>query len=196
MLSKIVFASKNKGKISEVKQLFSNINIEILPVPDKFEAVENGQTFLDNAIIKAVEAAKLTKKFALADDSGLIVDALGGLPGVHSSRYAEGTDGDRITKLLKEMETIEEGKRQARFICSMVLVTPDAEILHSTSGICEGNIISKCKGLGGFGFDPVFFLPELNMTMAEIPMETKNTISHRSKALKQMLNWIDKNKNL
>lgn len=193
MLDKIVFASKNKGKIREIKQLFSNINVDVLPAPEDFDVIEDGKTFLDNAIIKAKKAAALTNSVALADDSGLIVDALNGEPGVQSARYAD-TDKARIDRLLKALKEVPEGSRQARFICSMVLVAPDSELLHSTLGVCEGNIIFEPRGSDGFGFDPIFFVPEINLTMAEIPLEKKNTISHRSKALRQMLLWIENNK--
>jgi XTP/dITP diphosphohydrolase len=192
MLDNIVFASKNTGKIREVKQLFSGINVKILPAPETFDPVEDGKTFMENAIIKANEAARLTGKTSLADDSGLIVDALDGAPGVHSSRYAD-TDCARINKLLEAMKTIPQGERQARFFCSMVLIAPEGDILFSTSGVCEGEIIHEPRGNDGFGFDPVFFLKDKNLTMAEIPLEEKNTLSHRAKALRQMLDWITKN---
>lgn len=192
MLDKIVFASKNKGKIREVKQLFSNLNIEILAVSDNFDVVEDGETFLDNAIIKAKEASRLLGYVALADDSGLVVDALDGAPGVHSSRYADG-DLNRINKLLDAMKNVDESDRQARFVCSMALVNQDGELMHSTSGICEGEICYNPVGDDGFGYDPVFLVSDIGLTMAQIPLEKKNAISHRAKALRQMLNWIDKN---
>lgn len=192
MLDKIVFASKNKGKIREVKQLFSNINVEVLQVPEDFDVIENGETFLDNALIKAKKAVDLTRQIALADDSGLMVDALNGEPGVHSSRYAD-TDIARITKLLKALEGMPCDKRTARFVCSLVLVSPKGEVLHSTSGVCEGKIIFEPRGSDGFGFDPVFLVPELNLTMAQIPLEQKNTLSHRARAFNQMLKWISVN---
>jgi len=195
MYDKIVFASKNKGKIREVKQLFSSIGIDVLPPPEDFEVVEDGNTFLQNAFKKAKEAAMLTKSIALADDSGLIVDALNGEPGIHSSRYAK-DDKTRINKLLQELKDVPKEKRQARFVCAMVLVDKEGTLLHSTEGICEGEIIFESRGNDGFGFDPVFYLPALNFTMAEIPLEIKNNISHRAKAFKQMLNWISANKNL
>jgi XTP/dITP diphosphohydrolase len=192
MLKRIVFASTNKGKIREVKQLFSNISVEVVPVPEPFEVIEDGATFLDNALIKARNAASLMNEVALADDSGLMVDALDGKPGVHSSRYAEG-DSAKINKLLNALNNVPEEKRSARFICSMVLVSPSGEILYSTSGVCEGKIIFEPKGSDGFGFDPVFLVPELNLTMAQIPLEKKNTLSHRARALRQMLDWISDN---
>jgi len=195
MYDKIVFASKNKGKIREVKQLFSSIGIDVLPPPEDFEVVEDGNTFLQNAFKKAKEAAMLTKSIALADDSGLIVDALNGEPGIHSSRYAK-DDKTRINKLLQELKDVPKEKRQARFVCAMVLVDKEGTLLHSTEGFCEGEIIFESRGNDGFGFDPVFYLPALNFTMAEIPLEIKNNISHRAKAFKQMLNWISANKNL
>ncbi|MEW5822417.1 MAG: RdgB/HAM1 family non-canonical purine NTP pyrophosphatase [Cyanobacteriota bacterium] len=192
MLDKIVFASKNKGKIREVKQLFSNINVEVLQVPEDFDVIENGETFLDNALIKAKKAVGLTRQVSLADDSGLMVDALNGEPGVHSSRYAD-TDIARISKLLKALEGIPCDKRTARFVCSLVLVSTKGEVLHSTSGVCEGTIIFEPRGSDGFGFDPVFLVPELNLTMAQIPLEQKNTLSHRARAFNQMLKWISVN---
>lgn len=195
MYNKVVFASKNKGKIREVKQLFSSIGIEILTVPDDFEVIENGETFLENAVKKAKEAVKVTNTIALADDSGLMVDALNGEPGIHSSRYAD-NDTNRINKLLQALNNVPKEKRQARFICSMALVDKNGSLLHSTEGVCEGEIIFEPRGNDGFGFDPVFFLPELKLTMAEIPLEKKNTISHRSRAFSQMLQWIKANKNL
>ncbi|MGD9579826.1 MAG: RdgB/HAM1 family non-canonical purine NTP pyrophosphatase [Vampirovibrionia bacterium] len=192
MIDKIVFASKNKGKIREVNQLFSNLGIEILQVPEEFDVVENGKTFLDNAIIKAKAATRLCNCIALADDSGLVVDALNGEPGVHSSRYADG-DQNRIAKLLNAMKNVEKGYRQARFICSMALVKPGGELIHSTMGVCEGEIDFEPQGNDGFGYDPIFYVTELGMTMAQIPLEKKNTISHRAKAFKQMFKWVEKN---
>jgi XTP/dITP diphosphohydrolase len=192
MLESIVFASKNKGKIREVKQLFAGINVEILPVPDIFDPLENGETFLDNAKIKAIEAVKLTQQAALADDSGLVVDALDGAPGVHSSRYAE-NDSARIHKLLDAMKNVADDKRTARFVCAMALVDQKGTVLHMTSGVCEGLIIHEPRGSDGFGFDPIFFVSEKNCTLAQIPLEEKNTLSHRAKALKKMLDWIHKN---
>lgn len=195
MFNKVVFASGNKGKIRELKQLFSSLGIEILPVPEDFEVVEDGKTFLENAVKKATEAAKVTNAIALADDSGLMVDALNGEPGIHSSRYAD-NDNNRINKLLQALKNVPKDKRQARFICSMALVDKNGNLLHSTEGVCEGEIIFELRGTDGFGFDPVFYLPALNLTMAEIPLEIKNTISHRSKAFAQMLQWIGTNRNL
>lgn len=192
MYDKIVFASKNKGKIREVKQLFSSISIEVLPVSEDFDPIEDGETFLDNALIKAKEAALATGIVALADDSGLMVDALDGAPGVHSSRYAE-NDKARINKLLQALENVQDDLRGARFVCSMALVSPAGHLLHSTSGVCEGRIIYQPQGTDGFGYDPVFFLSELGLTMAQIPLEKKNTVSHRSKALRQMLEWLSNN---
>lgn len=189
MFDKIVFASKNKGKIREVKHLFSNINVDILSVPEDFDVIEDGETFLDNAIIKAKKAAELTSNIALADDSGLIVDALDGAPGVHSSRYAD-SDQSRINKLLAALVDIPEGNRQARFVCSMALISPVGKLIYSTSGVCEGDIIFEPRGNDGFGFDPVFLLKGSNLTMAEIPIDEKNKISHRSRALRQMLELI------
>lgn len=189
MINKLVFASKNKGKIREVEHLLSTIGIQISTVPDDFDVIENGKTFLENAIIKATEAAKVTCCDALADDSGLIVDALDGRPGVLSSRYAE-NDTARINKILHEMSDVPDEKRSARFVCAIALVSPEGKPLFSAQGKCEGTIIKTPKGSDGFGYDPIFLVKQLGCTMAEIPLDIKNSISHRAVALNKLLSWL------
>lgn len=188
-LTKVVFATKNKHKVSEVRELLKGTDIEIVEVEGEFNPEETGETFEENAYIKAFEAARMMNMPALADDSGLVVDAIGGRPGVFSSRYEE-TDEKRINKLLHELENVAEPDRTARFVCAMVVVSPDGEKLFSTTGVCEGEIAFSPSGEMGFGYDPVFYFREKDVTMAELPMEEKNEISHRGKALRKTVEWL------
>ncbi len=188
-ITKLVFATKNKNKLEEVKHLLAGTGIEILGVEGEFDPEETGETFKENALIKARSAAELMHMPAIADDSGLIVDALDGRPGLYSSRY-EKTDEKRINKLLGELENVKQGERAARFMCAVVIVSETGEVLFSTQQACEGEINFSPSGEHGFGYDPVFYLPEKNATMAELTMEEKNRISHRSKAFKKALEWL------
>jgi XTP/dITP diphosphohydrolase len=188
-LTRIVFATKNAHKVSEVRELLGGSGIEIVEIEGKFEPEETGETFEENACIKAFEAAKMMNMPALADDSGLMVDALGGRPGVYSSRY-ETTDEKRINKLLHELENVAQPDRTARFVCAMAVVAPDGEKLFSTTGVCEGEIAFSPSGSEGFGYDPVFYFREKDATMAELPMEEKNAISHRGRALRKTVEWL------
>lgn len=196
---KIVIASKNKGKIKEIKTYRDNAyGIEWLTFKDfkDFPDVkETGESFLDNAIIKAKALAKHTGKTALADDSGLIVDALDGMPGVRSSRYAgtDATDKENRDKLLNALTGInDESKRTARFICSMILWDPDDGLVFKTDGICEGKITFNEKGTGGFGYDSIFKPSGYDKTMAELDNSEKNRISHRGIALAYFYDFIVK----
>lgn len=185
----LVFATKNKNKLAEISEDLLTAGISVLGVDDEFDPEETGDTFKENAYIKAYEAAKIMNIPALGDDSGLVADALDGRPGVYSSRYAE-NDEKRIKKLLEELKNIPQDKRTARFVCAMALVNPQGETLFSCEGTCEGIIIDSPKGTNGFGYDPVFFIPEKNTTMAEITVEEKNTVSHRGKALQKVIEWL------
>ncbi|MBU1903751.1 MAG: RdgB/HAM1 family non-canonical purine NTP pyrophosphatase, partial [Proteobacteria bacterium] len=149
--------------------------------------IEDGQTFLENARIKARTVAQATGKWALGDDSGLVVAALNGEPGINSARYA-GKQGDHAAnneKLLAEMKDVPQDKRQAYFTCTMVLISPDGKEWDIEEK-CHGEIAYDYQGNQGFGFDPLFYLPEYQKTMAELPMSEKNKISHRGKALRHM----------
>ena len=188
-INKLVFATKNKNKLAEVTDSLKETGVSLCGIEGDFDPEETGSTFEENAYIKAFEAAKLMNTPAFGDDSGLVVDALDGRPGVYSSRYAE-NDLKRIEKLLEELKNVPQEKRTARFICVMVVVNPDGEILYSCQGTCEGIIIDSPKGTKGFGYDPVFFIPEKNSTMAELTMDEKNTVSHRGKALKKIIEWL------
>ena len=186
---KLVFGTKNKNKLLEVRSLLKGSDIEVVEIEGDFDPEETGATFEENSYIKAFEAAKMMEVPALADDSGLVVDALDGRPGVYSSRY-EKTDEGRINKLLEEMENVVQKDRTARFICSMALVAPNGEKLFSTTQTCEGEIVFSPSGQDGFGYDPVFYLPQKNVTMAELPIEEKNKISHRGKAFVKIVEWL------
>jgi len=188
-INKLVFATKNNNKLAEVINALKDTGISVIGVEGAFNPEETGETFEENARIKACEAAKKMNMPAFGDDSGLVVDALDGRPGVYSSRYAE-NDQKRIKKLLDELKDTPLEKRAARFICAMVVVDSDGEVLYSCQGICEGIIIDSPKGEQGFGYDPTFFIPEKNATMAELSMDEKNTVSHRGKALKKIIEWL------
>lgn len=166
--------------------------MNFVKVKEGFDPVEDGKTFAENSAIKATEASKLMNSYALADDAGLCVEALEGRPGIYSARYAD-TQPEKIAKLLGELKNVPSEQRTAKFVCSMVLTNPDGNILHKTEGLCEGEIAFEPYGCGGFGYDPIFLVKGLNKTMAEISADEKNSLSHRSRALLPMLDWIKNN---
>ena len=186
----LVLATQNQGKIQEIEKALDLPLLEIQSLrdfPDLPEVVEDGRTFLENAFKKAQACAQATGRPALADDSGLEVDCLNGAPGIYSARFsgAEATDEANNRKLLSLLEGIPEERRTARFVCRMVLYFPEGRWIQ-TEGYCPGIIASEPQGEHGFGYDPIFYLPELNKTMAEIPLEEKNRISHRAQALQKI----------
>jgi len=193
----IVIASKNTGKINEIKSFCTDLeNIKWLTFKDfkDFPDInEEGNSFLENARIKARDISLYTGKIALADDSGLEVDFLEGRPGVRSSRYSgeNSTDKQNRDRLLEEMKEVKElSRRTARFVCYMVLYDPEKGVLFETRGICEGFIGFKEKGSGGFGYDCIFIPSGYNKTMAQLTQAEKNNISHRGKALRAMYEFI------
>jgi XTP/dITP diphosphohydrolase len=182
----IVIASKNKGKIREIRQIYADLPIAIVEHPDLPEVVEDGDSFSANARKKAVEIARHTGKWALADDSGLEVDALKGAPGIHSARWSGGGDEANNDKLLAELRGIPAPARTARYRAVVVVATPDGRVVAEADGRCEGLIGFERKGTGGFGYDPYFVVPQFGKTMAELPAETKHSISHRGEALRRL----------
>ena len=181
---KFVLASHNKKKLRELGDILGALGIEIVPLPeDAPEPEETGDTFEANAQIKARAAAEFTGLPAIADDSGLCVDALNGAPGVYSARYSGGGDDENNAKLLRELENVPEDARTARFVCVIACVLPDGEIF-TVRGACEGVIAWELCGDGGFGYDPLFFVPEHGCTFGMLPASVKNQISHRARALK------------
>ncbi|MGE5328029.1 MAG: XTP/dITP diphosphatase [Deltaproteobacteria bacterium] len=188
-MRKIVAATKNKGKILEIKQILKELDVEVVSMLEEgidIDIIEDGQTFEENALIKARAVKKHTDGIVLADDSGLVVDILNGEPGVYSSRFAGESSNDQRNnaKLLAMMEGVEENKRTARFVCVIALILPDDTEFY-VRGECEGLIEFSPKGNNGFGYDPLFLIPEYGQTMAELGTDIKNKISHRSKALEK-----------
>lgn len=178
-----VLASHNRKKLAELRDILSMLSISVQPLPEHApEPVEDGDSFEANALIKARAACHLTGKPALADDSGLCVDALDGAPGVYSARYCAGTDTDRTQFLLRNMEVVPDGQRTARFVSAIACVFPDGTEF-TVRGTCEGVIARSMLGVGGFGYDPVFYVPEYDCTFGELSQEVKNQISHRARAL-------------
>ena len=182
----VVVATRNVGKLKEIHAILgSELDLKSLfdfeDVPD---VVENGDTFETNASQKALTASRATGCVALADDSGLQVDALSGEPGVHSARFAgdHASDTENNAKLLRLMEGLPKEKRTARFRCVVAVSTPEGTV-RTAAGECEGRILEAPKGKGGFGYDPLFWVPDLGKTLAEVPLEKKNQISHRSRAV-------------
>jgi len=188
-MKKIVLATQNKNKLKEMQAIFKDFDIEIVSPPADFDPIEDGKTFFDNSLIKAKAASQLLNLPALADDSGLQIEALDGEPGVYSARWAD-TNDERISKAISSLQGVQN--RNAQFICTMTLTDAEGELLHTTTGICKGEILEEQKGSNGFGYDPIFWIPSLEKTMAELNMDEKNQISHRSIALKAILEYLDK----
>ena len=191
----IVFASNNQGKVREVRAMLENTDIKIHSLADldlHIDVVEDGHSFIENALIKATTIAGLIRRPVLADDSGLEVDALTGAPGIYSARYGGPglKDPERLALLLSELSEVPENKRTARFVCVMALVFPDGSNL-TARGVCEGSITQKAEGNGGFGYDPAFCPRGYQETFGVLPAETKNRISHRSQALLKMKKLLD-----
>ncbi|HEV2111191.1 MAG TPA: RdgB/HAM1 family non-canonical purine NTP pyrophosphatase [Gammaproteobacteria bacterium] len=189
---KIVLATGNAGKVRELATMLQGLDIEILPQSALLvrEAEETGLSFIENAILKARNAAEQTKLPAIADDSGLEVDALGGQPGIHSARYAGPQGGDKanLEKLLKAMQDLPELARSARFRCVIVYLKHAADPAPFVAeGVWEGSILPAPRGSNGFGYDPVFLVPERGCSSAELPPEEKNRLSHRGQALAKLI---------
>jgi XTP/dITP diphosphohydrolase len=187
---KLLFATRNRGKLAELRQLTAELQLEVLSLDDVEvpEVDETGTTFAENAELKARAVCKATGLPCLADDSGLEVDALDGQPGVHSARYAGpgASDRDRIDKLLRALQDLPDQRRTARFRCVIAyVVTPDAPAVFA-KGSVEGRILHAPSGDGGFGYDPVFYVETLGCTFAEARPEQKNQLSHRGIAMREM----------
>lgn len=192
---KIALGTSNPHKLEEINDMIQEVHpdsVEFVLVEGEFDPIENGKTFEENSYIKAAEAAKIMGIHALADDTGLCVDALDGRPGIYSARYAP-DQKSKISKLLNEMKDVEQKNRKAHFVCTMTLVAPNGEKLFSNTGRIDGYIDTKPSGEHGFGYDPLFFIPDLNKTMAEMTLKEKNTLSHRARALRPMIEWIKSN---
>ncbi len=195
--SRIVLASNNAGKVREINQLLTSQHLQVVPQKafDIPEAEETGLSFVENAILKARHAAQLSGLPAIADDSGIEVDALNGAPGIYSARFAGAgaSDQENLQKLLQDLQGVPEAQRSARFRCLMVYMRhandPTPTICQGT---WEGYILSEPRGENGFGYDPVFFVPTHNCSAAELSAEVKNSLSHRGQALQKMLKELNK----
>ena len=190
----LVVATRNAGKLKEIRRLLESRGIRVRGIeefPGAPDVVEDGETFAENAIKKAEAVAQFTSMPCLADDSGLVVDALQGRPGVHSARFsgAEADDQSNNRKLLYEMAAVPEIRRQASFCCVMALCMP-GQSPRLFQGRVNGAILERQQGAGGFGYDPLFWLPGYNCTMAELPLDTKNQVSHRGQALRQLVDFL------
>lgn len=188
-MKQVVIATKNKGKAKDFEAIFAPLGYEVLTLFDvapDMEIEETGTTFEENAILKAEAVAKRLNTFVIADDSGLQIDALNGEPGVYSARYAGDHDDEaNIIKALKNLEDVPEEKRTARFCCCLAITGP----VHKTEtvfGTCEGVILTEKRGDNGFGYDPIFYVPSMERTMAQMTAEEKGSISHRGNAIRKL----------
>jgi len=180
----LVIASGNAGKVREFGALLADLGLHTQPQPEGLEVDETGTSFAANARLKAQAVARATGQWALADDSGLSVDALGGAPGVHSARYAN-SDAARIARLLQELTAagaLSPSARGARFSAALALANPSGDIMLEVEGHCPGQILEAPRGEGGFGYDPVFFVPEAGLSFAEMPRALKAELGHRGRA--------------
>jgi XTP/dITP diphosphohydrolase len=183
---RLIVATSNPGKLKEIQAYLTDPELgwELVLKPAELEVEETGATFLENACLKASQVAKVLGEWAIADDSGLQVDALGGAPGIFSARYGT-SDSNRIERLLTEL--MGEKNRAAQFVCAVAIARPDGAIVLQTEGICLGEILTDPQGTDGFGYDPVFYVPSQQMTFAEMPAEVKHLISHRGQAFQELL---------
>ena len=187
----ITLGTGNEHKVFEINEIVKEQGykkIVFKAVEGDFNPIENGSTFEENSLIKAREGARLSGMLTLADDSGLCIEALNGAPGLYSARYA-GTQDEKIARILKELDGQEN--RKAKFVCYMTLVDKDGNTIHTTKGECHGQIIKERKGSNGFGYDPIFMPDGYDITLAKMSEDGKNKISHRGKALTQMLKFIN-----
>lgn len=190
-MKKFIAATKNKGKLKEIEEILSGLPFEVISMEEAGvldDIEEYGSTFEENALIKAREVYKATNEMVMADDSGLEVDYLDGAPGIYSSRFAgEGaSDEDRNNKLLSLLEGVPFEERKARFVCVIAVILPGGEEF-TVRGTCEGYIGFEPQGTNGFGYDPLFYVPEYDMTSAQMESSKKHEISHRGKALRMMV---------
>jgi XTP/dITP diphosphohydrolase len=188
-MNRLVIASGNAGKVREFGHLLAGLGLEIQPQPEGLDVEETGATFAENARLKASAVARACREWALADDSGLSVDALNGAPGVHSARYAN-SDSARITRLLQELDDANRSatnvSRQAHFAAALALADPTGTIHLEVEGRCPGVILNAPRGTGGFGYDPVFLVPEAGLTFAEMPATLKAKLGHRGRAFAKL----------
>ena len=178
-ITKLIVATGNPGKVKEMQKYLQDFDLELALKPPELEIEETGDTFIANARLKAIETAKAVQEWSIADDSGLMVSALNGAPGIYSARYGN-TDEERINRLLTELGT--NSNREAQFVCAIAIANPQGEIVIETEGICQGEILTETRGQGGFGYDPIFYIPSAQQTFAQMSPELKRKYSHRGAA--------------
>ena len=193
--TELLVATNNKGKVGELSQLLSDFPLRLRLLgefPDIEEAEETGETFAENATIKALYYSGCSRLLTLSDDSGLAVDALNGAPGVYSARYAgrDATYAERMSKLIGALDATGDPERHARFVCVIAVADPSSGALHTFEGECRGRIAHAPHGTGGFGYDPLFIPDGYDKTFGELPSEVKHTLSHRARALKQAVRHL------
>jgi len=190
-MNRLLVATTNPGKIAEYRALLKSVPLDMVGLREagiNLDIEEAGSTFEENALVKGRAYAQASGLLTLADDSGLCVDTLGGAPGVFSARYAR-SDRARIERLLGEMQGVPEHQRSARFVCVIALASPDGYVCTFT-GVCKGRIAFRPSGVNGFGYDPIFYLPDYGCTIADLPISIKNQISHRARAASQARAWL------
>jgi XTP/dITP diphosphohydrolase len=194
-MRRLVIGSRNKKKLEELQDLLGDLSVELVDLsafPNVPDEEESGQTFEENVRLKATGYAKATGEWVLAEDSGLVVPALKGRPGIYSARYA-GTHGDDAAnnkKLLAELAPLPDDRRDAYYVCVAALASPDGEIKAVTDGRCHGIIVKEPRGTGGFGYDPLFEIPEYHRTFGELSLRVKQALSHRARAVVQLRSAI------
>lgn len=187
-MKKLLIATTNPGKLREIKLILKDLPLEIVSLKDlniEKSVREQGETFEENAILKAATHGRMTGLLTMGEDFGLEVDALGGKPGVLSARYCKGSDEDRCKLVLKNLQNVPDRRRTARFRCVVAVFNPENNEIKTYEGIIGGRIIREPRGENGFGYDPVFYVPELGKTVAQLSLEEKNKVSHRGKALRR-----------
>ncbi|OKH20516.1 non-canonical purine NTP pyrophosphatase, RdgB/HAM1 family [Hydrococcus rivularis NIES-593] len=183
-MRKLIVATGNPGKLREIQEYLTGFAWELQLKPDDLDIEETGDTFIANACFKASQVARALGEWAIADDSGLEVEALGGAPGIYSARYGK-TDQERIERLLKELGDSEN--RRAQFVCAVAIARRDGSIAAFVEGTCPGEILREPCGTGGFGYDPIFYVPQQQQTFAQMQPEVKRKLSHRGRAFEKLL---------
>lgn len=184
MKQKLIVATGNPGKLQEMQEYLTGLDWELHLKPPEIDIEETGQTFMENACLKASQVAKRLGEWAIADDSGLAVEALNGAPGLYSARYGN-SDQERIERLLNELGN--QDNRQAQFVCAIAIARPDGSIALQSEGICQGEILKTPQGNEGFGYDPIFYVPPYQQTFAQMTPELKRDVSHRGQAFALLL---------
>ncbi len=184
MNKQLIVATSNPGKLQEMQDYLMEFDWDLQLKPPEIDIEETGQTFMENAILKASQTAKRLGKWAIADDSGLAVEALNGAPGLYSARYGN-SDQERIERLLNELEN--NDNRKAQFVCAIAIAKPDGSIALQSEGICQGEILKTPQGTEGFGYDPIFYVPQYQQTFAQMTPELKRDVSHRGQAFALLL---------